>query len=74
MKIDIYIHTRNRFIAVPHKQDIPPSWVGARFFNTIDLQPSDVRIGLPDAAQVLASIKLEGYAVLRGVRWGLGGV
>lgn len=64
MNIDIYCTTAKRFIAVLHKHPIPESWAGARFFKTIDLQPVDVRYGMGDAAQVLAYIEGEGYAVI----------
>lgn len=64
MEIDIYRNTRNRFIAVPNKHAPPSSWAGARFFKSIALQPDDVRIGLGDAAEVLATIEVEGYAAI----------
>jgi len=64
MKIDIYHHTRNRFIAVPHTHAVPESWAGARYFKTIDLKPDDVRYGLGHAAQVLAAIEETGYAAI----------
>lgn len=64
MNIDIYSHTRNRFVAVPHKHTIPESWAGAKYFKTIDLQPDDVRYGLGNAAEVLATIEVEGYAAI----------
>lgn len=64
MKIDIYSHTRNRFVAVPHKHVIPESWDGAKYFKTIDLKSGDVRIGMGDAALVLKTIEVEGYAAI----------
>ena len=64
MRIDIYRHTGKRFIAVPEGHAIPESWAGARYFKTIDLLPGDIRIGMGDAAQVLAGIGGAGYAVI----------
>lgn len=64
MRIDIYSHTRKRFIAVPAGNPVPESWAGARFFKTIDLQPGDIRIGLGNATQILASIQGEGFAAI----------
>jgi len=64
MRIDIYRHTGKRFIAVPTGSFIPESWAGARYFKTIDLLPGDIRIGIGDAAQVLAGIGGEGYAII----------
>lgn len=64
MRIGIYRHTGKRFIAVPEGHAVPEFWAGARFFKTIDLLPGDVRIGLGDAAQVLATIQGEGYAAI----------
>ena len=64
MRIDIYRHTGKRFIAIPAGNHVPESWAGARFFKTIDLQPVDVRYGMGDSAQVLATIEGEGFAAI----------
>lgn len=64
MNIDIYSHTHRRFIAVPHKHAVPESWAGAKFFKTIELKSGDVRIGMGDAAQILAAIEKNGYAAV----------
>lgn len=64
MNIDIYSHTHRHFIAVPHTHAVPESWAGAKFFKTIELKPGDVRIGMGDAAQILAAIEKDGYAAV----------
>lgn len=64
MTIDIYKHVKKGYIAVRAGHPIPQSWAGAKYFKTIELNPRDVRIGLGDAAQILAAIEKDGYAVL----------
>lgn len=64
MRIDIYHHTGKRFIALPAGNPVPESLAGARFFKTIDLRPGDVRIGLGNANQILATIQGEGFAAI----------
>lgn len=64
MNIDIYSHTRKRYIAVPKGNVIPESWADAKFFKTIELRPGEVRIGLGNADDILAAIEKDGHADL----------
>lgn len=64
MNIDIYSHTRKRYIAVLKGKVIPESWADAKYFKTIELRPAEVRIGLGNADDILAAIEKDGYADL----------
>ena len=61
MRIDIHRHTGNRFIAIPANVALPESWAGARYFKTIDLEPTDIRIGMKDASAVLDRLDEVGW-------------
>lgn len=43
---------------------VPETLAGAKFFKTIELKSGDVRIGMGDAARILAAIEKDGYAAI----------
>lgn len=68
MYIDIYRRPTKGYVAVAKAGVVPESWAGARLFKTIELLPAQVRIGLGDAAEILAAIEKDGYADLGAFR------
>lgn len=63
MKIDIY-NTRNKFIAVRQGDALPDGMSSYRYFKTIELNKTDVRIGLSNPVAVMNAIEEVGWSAM----------